>query len=276
MSTNAANDAGMTTDRSIEKLSAARQKRIITLLSERDSMLVDELSEYLNVSTATVRRDLTKLEARGELQRTHGGAVRSPESTVFRLPETIPHVEAKQRIGEVAASLIEPGGNIALDAGTTTAAIVPGIRRTGSVRVVTNDLHIAYQLTGYETIEVNVTGGTIHNRFYSLGGPLALRSMSTLHVDMVFLGISALSPDIGITDRFLEAAQIKQAMIAAADTCVIVADSSKLGSVQFAHVADLSQINYLITDEQAPDLLLETVRDQGVTVLQSPAVCAAD
>ena len=253
-------DAGM-------RLGTTRRTEIIRLLNRHQSLPVAELSDLLDVSEATIRRDLDRLQSDGVVVRTHGGAVIGAEKAVFRMPDSIPNIDAKRRIARVAAGMIAEGDTIALDAGTTTAELARCVRHRTGLTVVTNDLHIAYELTEAPGITLNVTGGTLQGRFYALQGPLALQTIRSVHTAQAFLGLSALSPTSGVTDPSLAAAEIKSAMMESSERTILIADSTKLGKTAFARVAELDAVHTLITDEAAPKRVLAEIRERGVSVI---------
>lgn len=249
-----------------ERLAAARRATISKLLGQHHSLEVAALARHLDVSETTIRRDLERLQADGVLRRTHGGAVIAASDLVFRMPSEIPNADAKRRIARLAATLIDDDDTIALDAGTTTAALAAEIRNDRRVTVVTNDLHIAYELTGYPNVSLNVTGGSLNGRFYELLGPLALDAIRRVRTSKAILGCSALSPTAGITDDSLDAAEIKRAMIESSETLVVIADSSKLGRTLLGSVAPVDSIGVLVTDHEASPSTVEALRDRGVLV----------
>jgi DeoR/GlpR family transcriptional regulator of sugar metabolism len=250
-----------------ERLAVNRRSAILELLGEHRSATVSALAHELGVSDTTIRRDLDRLQSSGAVHRTHGGAVIGAAEAVFRMPQVIPNLERKQRIGRLAATLVEDGDTIGLDAGTTTLEVARNLRERKAITLVTTDLHIAYELTEWPDVSINLTGGTLQGRFYSLTGPLALRTIREVHTRKVFIGASGLAPSPGATDPHLEAAQIKQAMIESSDQCIIVADSTKLGRTEFAFVTGLENISTLVTDSDANPELLARFREHGIKVL---------
>lgn len=220
---------------------------------------MEALSKALGVSPATVRRDLTELEKRGLIRRTHGGALplsgTSFEPTVGQ--KSTEQVEEKRRIGKVAASLVRDGETIILDAGTTTLEIARALSGRRDLTVVTNSLSIAAELANLEGVHVILTGGDLRKNTMALVGPAAEGFLRTITADRVFLGINGISPERGLTTPNLLEAATKRAMVRAASEVVVVADHSKLGRVTFAHVADLHHIDRLVCDEPAGELAAE-------------------
>lgn len=115
-----------------------------------------------------------------------------------------------------------------------------------------------------------LTGGQVKERTLALVGPLAERALERLHADVAFLGINGVTPEAGFTTPSLEEAAVKAALIRAAREVVVLADSSKLGQVSFAHVAALGEVDLLITDEEAPEPTLRALRQAGLRVELAP------
>ena len=249
-------------------LPAERLDRIRQLLLSQGAVRVAALSRELDVSEVTIRSDLARLEQEGFARRTHGGAVLA-RGTRFERPfaeQEARFREEKQRIGAAAAGLIEDGDTIILDVGTTTTEIARHLPHLTNLVVVTNALNIALELERHPGVTVVVTGGTLRPMQHSLVNPLATVLLSQINADKLFLGCNGVSADKGITNSNLQEAEVKRAMIAAAKRVIVVADSSKIGAVAAAHVAPISVVHQLITDDHADEAELDRLRQRGVDV----------
>ncbi len=252
-------------------LVAERYEKIVGLVNERGSIRVSELSELCRVTEETIRRDLDRLERAGRLRRSHGGAV-SVKETAGLHPEIpyavreITHADEKKRIALEAIKRISPKDRILLDASSTAwymAADVPDIDLT----VLTNSIKVATELSGKEKIQVISTGGILAQRSLSFVGPLAERSLDAYHVDKVFLSCKGVHLERGISESNELQARIKERMIGMADEVVLLADSSKFGVQAFTHVADLSEVDTIITDRRMPKETIEQLEDRGIHVI---------
>lgn len=248
-------------------LVAERYEKIVQLVNERGSMRVSELSELFQVTEETIRRDLDRLEQAGRLRRSHGGAVsvkeQQPEIPYFE--REITHVAEKKRIAQEAIKLIEPQDRILLDASTTAwymALNIPDI----SLTVLTNSIKVATELSSKEKIEVIATGGLLAQRSLSFVGPLAERSLDAYHVDKAFLSCKGVHLYRGISESNEMQARIKQKMIGMADQVVLLADSSKFGIQAFTRVAELNQVDIIITDRNIPQEMLNGLREIPLSV----------
>ncbi|MGO4544558.1 DeoR/GlpR family DNA-binding transcription regulator [Paenibacillus sp. 2TAB23] len=244
-----------------------RYDKIVLLVNERGSIRVTELSELCQVTEETIRRDLDRLEQAGRLRRSHGGAVsvkdQQPEIPYFE--REIAQAEEKKRIAEEAIKLILPKDRILLDASSTAwymAASMPDIPLT----VLTNSIKVAMELSGKEKIEVISTGGILASRSLSYVGPLAERSLDAYHVDKAFFSCKGVHLERGVSESNELQARIKHKMVGMADQVILLADSSKFGVQAFTHVADLSDVDAIITDRRLSQELLMQLKDKQITV----------
>jgi DeoR family L-fucose operon activator len=249
-------------------LVAERYEKIVQLVNDKGSMRVSELSELCEVTEETIRRDLDRLETAGRLRRSHGGAVsvkeQQPETPYFE--REIIHAEEKKQIAQEAIRLIEPKDRILLDASSTAwymAANLPDIPLT----VLTNSIKVAMELSNKERIDVISTGGLLAPRSLSYLGPLAERSLDAYHVDKVFLSCKGVHLERGISESNELQARVKQKMIGMADQVILLADSSKFGVTAFTHVADLSEVDTLVTDRRVSAEMLAQLSDRSIAVI---------
>ncbi len=234
---------------------------------------VPDLAQRLGVSPATIRRDLAGLEVRGLIKRVYGGAVAIEplmyepfkyESSFQRNMGQFP-VE-KQRIGQAAADLVQDGEVISLMSGTTSMYLARALRHRTNITVLTNTVNIAMELNGREGITVLMTGGVLRGNYFSLVGPLAELSLNQIYVDKVFVGMTAIDCDKGLTTTTIEQATVIRKMIEQAKQRIVVADSSKLGLVSHVLICPVTEINLLITDTQAPLDQREAFQQAGIEV----------
>jgi DeoR/GlpR family transcriptional regulator of sugar metabolism len=228
-----------------------RRANLLQALNDNGYIQVAELAEELKISSATIRRDLFRLEKEGLCIRKRGGAVRATSEVVFELPYKIKqfqYVEEKKRIGLAAASYVDEGDTILLDAGSTTYAVAQALAHLKHLTVVTNDLQIAVCLAANPNFQLVCTGGAARPYVFSLQGWQTETFIKNLQVNMTFLGADAIDNDGYITNTNLDEVGIKQAMIEAAQRVILVTDSSKFKKIGFYRVCDLAQVNLVLTD----------------------------
>jgi DeoR family transcriptional regulator of aga operon len=249
--------------RQSERLSA-----ILEALANDGSVGVADLATQLDVSAATVRRDLEFLEQQRMLTRTHGGAV--AQGVLYELPlryKSGRHKEEKKRIAAEAASRVADGVAIGLTGGTTTTEVARAVIDRQRLTVVTNALNIASELAIRPNLKLVVTGGYARPESYELVGPLAEQALAGLNLDVVFLGVDGISPTAGITTHHEVEAHTNLALIERARHVVVVTDSSKIGLVAFAQICPIDRVHEVITDAGADRGLLAELREAGVVVV---------
>jgi DeoR family transcriptional regulator of aga operon len=245
---------------------AKRLDAIIERLSSNGSLGVADLADELGASPATIRRDLQLLESQRLLSRTHGGAV--SRGVLYELPlryKGARHHGEKLRIAQAAAERVQEGWAIGLTGGTTTSEVARAIvdRR---LTVVTNALNIASELAVRPNLKLVMTGGVARAESYELVGPIAEMSLSAINLDAAFVGVDGIETRAGLTTHHEIEAHTNQALIDRARRVIVVSDSSKIGSVAFARICELDQVDELITDANADGSALAELRDAGVEV----------
>lgn len=258
-------------------LAQQRQMRIVDELRRTGAVRVAELTELLGVSDMTVRRDLEQLAADGLARKVHGGAVLADQVTHepgFAAKSQLA-LPAKRAIAARAASLIKPGGAVALSAGTTTWAMARHVAATPGLTVLTNSTSVADDIAQADNagqVSVILTGG-VRTPSAALVGPVADRAIAGMHVDQLFLGVHGMDPRAGFTTPNLAEAMTNQALVEAAREVIVLADSSKWGVVGLADIGPLSMAKIVITDDQLPAaarrILTESV--ESVLVVDSAA-----
>jgi len=250
-----------------------RQHLTHQLLEEKGFVRVRELSQRFGVSTVTARNDLQVLEERHLATRVHGGAMPSSVARGERSFEEVATRNAaeKSAIARAAASLVSDGEAILIDVGTTAAAFADALvarSDLSDLTVITNGIKIAMDLeAAYPRFSIVVTGGTLRPKQHSLVDPLAGSMLHSLSVDTVFLGCNGVHIDAGVSNINLPEADIKRAMLAAAQRCVVLADSSKLGVRALAPVCAITDIDVLVTDSGADADHVRALRSLGVDVI---------
>lgn len=248
-----------------------RQVTIIAQLRREGAVRVSDLTDLLKVSDMTIRRDLEQLVAKGIARKVHGGAVlagqvaHEPGFAVKRELEQ----EAKHAIAARAAAMIEPGAAIALSAGTTTWAMGRLIVGIPGLTVVTNSTTVAdaiATLDPTDRIDVILTGG-VRTPSAALVGPVADRTIATMHVDQLFLGVHGMDDRVGYTTPNLAEAATDRALIASAREVIVLADSSKWGVVGLADIAPLSAAHTIVTDDQLPPEAVRVLGEQVQSVI---------
>jgi DeoR/GlpR family transcriptional regulator of sugar metabolism len=237
-------------------LAQQRQVRILAELRRAGAVRVSDLTGLLGVSDMTIRRDLELLAAEGVARKVHGGAVLAGQVAFepgFAVKSQLAQ-PAKQAIAERAASLIRPGAAIALSAGTTTWAMARHVAAIPGITVVTNSTTVADVVAAVDTanqVSVILTGG-VRTPSSALVGPVADRTIASMHVDQLFLGVHGMDARAGFTTPNLAEATTNRVFVDSAREVIVLADSSKWGVVGLADIGPLSVAKTVISDDALP------------------------
>jgi len=243
-----------------------RHESIAEALRTVGRVSVSDLAARLDVTAETVRRDLDSLEQAGLLQRVHGGAVPAGRTSVSELSlseREARHSPEKTSVARAAARLVPATftGSIALDAGTTTAAVAAELARwtpatPGTVlTVITNAVPIAALLQHSPHVDLHLLGGRVRGLTSAAVGTSTVDQIQALRPDVVFVGANGLSAGFGLStpDEFEGA--VKAAYVRAGRRVVAVVDQTKHGEEALVRFARLSEIDTVVTDAPpAPDL----------------------
>lgn len=246
-----------------------RREKILELLKEDGSAKVNELAKLFKVTEVTVRQDLEKLEKDGLVSREHGGAfLKNIEAQVqsFSLSHR-ENLDKKELIANKCLEYIESGDSIILDSGSTTTEIARKLKGFKNLTVITNALNIAMMLGTEPGIELIVTGGEFKPPTLSLTGQKAADFFKGINVQKLFLATAGLSLKAGLTYPSISDLVVKKAMIDAAETTFLVADSTKIGKSSFASLGALSLIDYIITDSGIDARHRDLFRENDIEII---------
>jgi DeoR family transcriptional regulator, aga operon transcriptional repressor len=251
-----------------------RAKEILRLLLSHGKTSVEELTRLFATSPASVRRDLVRLEERGLVHRTHGGAMLAGQLyEPFRFDSSFQVREErfaseKKRIARAAADLVLENETIGFTAGTTTTQVARELRLRTGLHIITNAVNIGMELNSSNGLDTTLTGGCLRwAGAFSLIGPTALESLNTVVMDKVFIGVCGVDPERGATIIEAEEAAVFRAMTRRAKQVIVVADSSKVGMTSPAVICPVTDIDVLITDDGVSDEAVKAFRSSDVQVV---------
>jgi DeoR/GlpR family transcriptional regulator of sugar metabolism len=232
-----------------------RQERIAELIATRGKVRIAQLTELFGVSEPTVRKDLTHMEQRGLLKRTHGGAVsvRPPveQAMASRFAE---NAEAKRMIAKVCVQLLSTGEAVFLDSGTTVQQIAHALVGSGlRLTILTDSPSVAEEVADLPGVSHLLIGGQLRRISGCLIGPLTTENLKKFTIGTAFIGASGIS-ETGVTVSDLSEAELKAVVIARAQRAILPIDHSKVGVSDFAHVCDLADLDMVVTDEPSERL----------------------
>lgn len=250
-------------------LPVQRREKIMDLLREDGSAKVLNLAKLFKVTEVTIRQDLEKMEKDGLILREHGGAYLKnikDQVQTFSLTHQ-ENLDKKALIAQKCLEFIEPGDTIILDSGSTTTEVAKGLKGRKNLTVITNALNIALILGAEPGIEVVVTGGEFKPPTLSLTGQKAADFFKGLHAQKLFLATAGISLKAGLTYPSISDLVVKKAMIDAAETTYLVADSTKMGKAAFASLGALSLIDYIITDSAVEEKHRQLFKDNEIELI---------
>jgi DeoR family transcriptional regulator, aga operon transcriptional repressor len=249
-----------------------RWQLLLDLLAERGRLSVGDAARALSVSAATVRRDFAALADQQLATRTHGGVVAT--SVAYDLParyRSADTADAKARVARAAAALVEPGMVVGFNGGTTTTATARALAGGDSagdrqITVVTNALNIASEMVLRPHLRTICIGGEARRESYELHGPFASRFLDDLRLDLLLLGVDALTAVDGAMCRHLGEAGINAEMVSRSRRVVAVTTAEKLTRTATTRICPIEDIDGLVTDDSADPEVIAGLRSAGVDV----------
>jgi DeoR family transcriptional regulator, fructose operon transcriptional repressor len=250
-----------------------RRQAILEKLSESQEMSVSDLSRHFGISEVSIRRDLEHLEQTGLLQRKHGGARMTQQTSIFEA-RLYQNSEVKRAIGKAGAQLIQPGDIILLDSGTTVLEVARHIPDTlledNSLTILTRSLMIASEFRLRRHTRLILLGGIYVHDYDDFVGEPVERALERLHVQKLFLGVDGVSLERGLTtDNILEAGLFKR-MVESADWVIVTVDSSKIGVNKLQSILPIDAVHTFVTDDAAPEPFIDNLRERGIEVILVP------
>jgi DeoR family transcriptional regulator, fructose operon transcriptional repressor len=251
-------------------LAEERRFQIRELLAGQRTVTASELCERLQVTAATIRRDLAALEQDGVLVRSHGGAVSRMSSTNFQpsydaLLRT--NNDEKRQIARAAEQFVLDGDTVFLEGSTTVFELARRLVHRQRLTVVTNSPNIVCELQRSPSVTVLCTGGDLQKDTFFLYGEWTQRALAEIRVDKAILGVSAIDPAYGVSTASHAEAQIKRMLTKAAHTRIALADNGKFGKQCFAYVGPVTDIDILVTDLGTESHYVKDLREAGVQVV---------
>lgn len=250
-------------------LSKPRRRKIFEWIEEEGSARVKDLAVAFEVSEATIRQDLEKLEIDGHITREHGGAHLSkvPSRGGDLALQHTENMDRKRKIGALAASLVTNGETLILDAGSTTTEVASRLTGHHDLTVITNALNIAIILGSVPTMAVHMPGGQFKAPTLSLSGDASVEYFRNIFAGKLFLATAGVALDSGLTYPSFADLQLKEAMIRAASHVYLVADSTKINRSAFTRLDSLDVVQTFITDDGISDRDAKAFEARGLELL---------
>lgn len=246
-----------------------RRSYIMDLVNKKGKVKVSELKNLLNISEVTIRSDLSQLETEGKLERIHGGAV-ATTGTYFTMDfneRMNRNTAEKKRIALMAVKQIQEGDALMINSGTTTLLFAKELKIFRSLKIVTNSLQIAQELSGYADFQVVLLGGKLNTKYSFSYGDDATEQIKRYHANKLILSVDGICGENGLSTYHYEETDIDRAMIKRAKKTIVLADFSKIGRETFSSIGDIHCVDSLITNAQADKKELDLIKEQGVSLI---------
>lgn len=250
-----------------------RLDAIMQTLTLSKASSVRELSRQLKVSHMTVRRDLAALEEREEVKVLHGSVILHPRSSArddtsyySLIAAGGKRQEAKRRIGQLAASLIEPEDTLIIDCGSTTEYLARCLPESIHYTALCYALNIISETVKRRNCTSMFSGGVFHENTLMFESPEGLEMISRFRATRAFISASGVSTRFGVTCMNSYERQTKKRMIQSSARRILLVDSSKFGVIRADYFADLADFNEIVTDAGVPEEYVRAIENLGITL----------
>jgi len=251
-----------------------RLRMILEILSQEKKIVVKDLAEKFSLSDSSIRLDLTELEKRGLIFRTHGGAIIPDETRndivlnkniLQQRKETC--ADEKRRIANAVMDLISDGDSIMIDGGSTNYFIAKQLHQKRGLTIVTSSTHLLPVLAQINDANIFLTGGLFQREFEDLIGEISLEIIGRFSPDKTIMGTDGISLKQGLTSTEPSMAPLKRKMVSISKHLIVVADSTKIGKVCLVHVAGLNEVETIVTDSNISDDDFKALSEAGPRVI---------
>ncbi len=248
-----------------------RVKIIRKYLIENHKAEVATLSELLNVTEVTIRRDLEKLEKEGFLKRIHGGAILdiTEEEPSYSSVSEDPFLEDKQEIGQIASMLVEDNDVIMITQGPTSLQLARNLGGKKNLTVLTNDLMISLELSAHSDIKVILLGGDLEHQSKGVYGNYTINSMKNFFVSKTFFEVEGINLNSGLTVSSIEKANLIQEAVKISRESICLCSGENFGNIAFYPVGKISTASKLITNPTINDEYKSLIYEEDIQLFTS-------
>jgi DeoR/GlpR family transcriptional regulator of sugar metabolism len=244
-----------------------RHDRILSVLEANPSIRVNELADDLDVSTETVRRDLSELDDTGQIKRTYGGAVRTKTFEPALAERSMQHIAARKKIAQMAVEYVGDSNSLFIGGGATTLHFAQALRETSRrLTVLTPSFSIAIELSTNPAIEVMALPGIVEPKEGMAYGGETLKYIAQFRTKLAVVGASGVDPN-GVSEALLNIAPVYSAMIRNADETVVLADASKFGTRSLQQTIGMQSNLCLITDRPPDPSIRDAIQRHGARLI---------
>jgi DeoR family transcriptional regulator, glycerol-3-phosphate regulon repressor len=244
-----------------------RQTLIVQRARTEGFVSIDGLAGAFEVTPQTIRRDINTLCDQGVLLRHHGGASVPSSATNIDYNSRRRLLPAeKERIGQLVARNIPDGASLFINLGTTTEAVARALVNHHGLRIITNNVNVAVQLSRVEDFEITIAGGRLRPRDLGVVGEATVDFINQFKVDFGIIGISGIDSDGTLLDFDFREVKVAQAIVANARQVFLATDHTKFGRPAMVKLAHISVLDALFTDKAPPRPFLDMLASEQVAV----------
>lgn len=247
---------------------ADRIRELETYMQRRQSATLTELCDTFGVSLNTIRRDVKALQSAGRITKVYGGILYNPDGAVVPVHDRSQKALAeKEKIGALAASLVEDNETIYLDSGTTTIHLLPYLTGRKNVTIVSNSFLVHSEVQRYPELNLFSTGGLYNHATKSFVSMSTVDGLQDIRISKAFMGATGVSLDLGATNNSVHEAQIKKSVIKLAQKVILMTDHTKLGVTAAICFLNLSGLYAFVTDTCPPEEYVTFFEKNGIRLL---------
>lgn len=248
-------------------LKRERQAYILHQINLHNKVICTDLSQAIDVSDDTIRRDLQELAESGKLIKVHGGALSTSFNNGHLVSRDVYSSSQKRIIAQKAVSLVKEGMFVLTGGGTTLIEMARALPQNLNASFITGSIPLVFEYMNHPNLEVIVIGDKVSKNSKITVGMGAISKIREIRADLCFLGINAINLSNGVSDNDWEVVQVKRAMVESSQKLVCLTIAEKINSQQPIQVCDATQIHTLITELPPDDPLLQPYREAGIRVL---------
>lgn len=249
-------------------LAVERRNLILEKLHTDKRVIVSDLSGRFGVSDETIRRDLIRLEQKGLIVKSYGGAVlneSNSESSFYSRQKK--NVAGKKVIADIIKDLVYDGDHIVVDASTTALSIVNALSEKDDLTLITNSIEVMFESMKHANWDVVSTGGKLYEKYLAFAGPGAMMSFKTMNADKMIFSCKGFDMNRGITDGSAIFALLKNTMLKSVKETILAVDHTKFDQIAFYNICDVADVDVIVTDICPSDEWMAYFKEKGMKCL---------
>ncbi len=250
-----------------------RLNEIERYILQKETVSLNDLADYFNISMNTIRRDINELiNQNGRFTKVYGGVSVKKEAQVLPIEiRAARNREEKEIIGRLAATLVNDGDTIFMDSGSTVPEMIPFLAQKHNLTIVTHSLQAMYTASKYDSFRVIALGGLFNQSTFSYVGISTLEALKKFSVNKAFIAATGVSLEHGLTNTTYYEAEIKGQVVQSCDEIILMADHSKFDNSSTITFFDFKDLNVVVTDRSPDDKYMEAIKQNDILLLYEDA-----